>query len=323
MHHFHFNICQICSILLIISISCQEGEDIPVPELRQQNYSIGISSQIIEFNNIRLEIPEGAVNDCTLIAFGYTDICHQNGSVFYFRCLAPSLYPEELDFNMPVKLSISEDLYWIVDEYGYPVKEDINEISLYEILSGTSASAKIPDCEISYIEDKIIVSAEIDHLGIYQIGIDKEYYLDPGYVNVEIYSEDTVMVFYTINTLKFQYGNWGFARIYPSYLSNIKFLNLNAFEEEDGEAFWVYSQINSAGSFSRVQTNEEYLFSYSSDSTNFIRSLPYDTAFICITKFDNPGRIEGTYEGPGWFWTIMGNETKVVELKAEFSLPFE
>jgi hypothetical protein len=231
------------------------------------------------------------------------------------------LYPKSLVFNKPVRLSVSEDLYWIVDEYGEPVSEDINEISLYEILK--DSSAKIPDCEISYWQDKIIVSAGIEHFGYYQIGIDKEYYLDPGFVNVEIYFEDTISVTYTINTIKSLYGNWGVARIYPAYLSNIMFLNLNAFEEKDGEAFWLYSQIDCAGTFLRVQTNEEYLFSYFSDSTNFVRSLPFDTALINITRFDNPGRIEGIYEGPGWFWTIMGNDTKVVELKAEFSLPFE
>jgi hypothetical protein len=321
MYRNYLNIYLISFINLIISAGCQKGELIPVPELKQQSYSIGPSSQIIEFNNIRLEIPEGSVKDCTLITFGYTDICNQVGSVFYFRCLAPSLYPKNLVFNKPVRLSVSEDLYWIVDEYGYPVNEDINEISLYEILS--DSAIKIPDCGISYLQDKIKVSAEIEHFGYYQIGIDKEYYLDPGFVNVEIYSEDTISFTYTINTIKSLYGNWGVARIYPAYLNNILFLNLNAFEEKDGEAFWLYSEVDSAGTFERIQTNEEYLFSYFSDSTNFVRSLPYDTALIKITRFDNPGRIEGTYEGPGWFWTIIGSNTKVVELKAEFSLPFE
>jgi hypothetical protein len=321
MYRNYFNIYLIICINLIILVCCQKGEVIPVPELKQQSFSIGTSSQVIEFNNIRLDIPDGSVNDCTLITFGYTDICNQNDSVFYFRCLAPSLYPQKLVFNKPIKLSVSEDLYWIVDEYGYPVNEDINEISLYEILA--DSVIKIPDCEISNFQDKIIVSAEIGHFGCYQIGIDKTYYLDPGFVNVEIYSEDTISVIYRINTIKSLYGNWGFARMYPAYLSNILFLNLNAFEEEDGEAFWLYSQVDSEGTFARVQTDEEYLFSYFSDSTNFIRSIPYDTALINITRFYNPGRIEGTYEGAGWFWTFMGNEIKEVEMKAEFSLPFE
>jgi hypothetical protein len=286
----------------------------------QQSYSISSSAQVIEFNNIRLDIPSGCVNDCTRITFGFTSICDRAGNIFFFRCTAPALNPENLVFNKPIKLSISEDSYWMVDEYGSPV-ENISEISIYQLTA--DSVIEVQNSTANYIQDKVIVSAEIESFGCYQIGMDKNFYLDPGFVNVGIYIDDTLSFTYTIHTIKSLPGNWGFARIYPEYLVSKHILNLNAFEENDGEAFWLFSQIDSTGIYSRVQTNEEYLFSYFSDSTKFIRSLPYDTALLKITRFDNPGRIEGTIESPGWFWTYTGYDTKVVELKAEFSLPFE
>lgn len=309
-----------CIGILTLLVSCQKGEIIPVPEIEQQTFSIGPSAQVIEFRNIRLDIPSGALADCTNIVFGYTDFCELDYGIHFFRCMVPALSPFDLVFTKPVRLTISEDEWWLMDEYGYGIDKETDQISLYEIDTENSSAVDISDSEISFRHEKIIASSDIMHFGYYQIGISRDYYLQPGQVSIEILSTDTNISF-TINTLRSRYGNWGYARSTPLYLGNDVILNLRAYEYEDGEGFEMFTQVAGTGDFKRISTNDEYLYSYFSDSAFSVRSAPFDSARIFLSRFDPDGSVEGTYEGPGWFWNNSSSTVKEVELKAAFFLP--
>jgi len=316
------------SFYLIIAISlllfgCDTGEDITVPENLPETFHITPEGQVIEFNNIRLEIPAGAVNETWTITFEYNDLCNQESYYIYlFRCLVPAINPSGLKFNKPVRLTITEDLYWIKieDRDGRPVTFDEEKILIYETTGYPDNPDELSDCSVEYIEDKIVVSADIEKFGSYQIGINwEDVDIKRDLAKIWIYFSENDSIYYEIRSF---YKS--FSQYFYNFLSEDRYFQTLLYNEAGTEEASLQARINGAGTYEHIWGSDEYFFTRFQDIYDNWYSVineQGETALLNIITFDRDARlVEGNFRAPGLMVRQYTEYYWWVEIKAEFSV---
>ena len=311
-------------LLLLFVLSCNRGEEIPAPELKQQTYSIGRLASVIEFDNIRLDIPDDAVDNSVVISFEYINMCEMYRNAFFINCMVPTINPVNTEFNKPVRLTIRENMHWFVDERGLDLGDYLDSIAIFELFEKYNFISEIEDCEIRFEGDDVIVSGDIWHLGSFQIGIrDEYYYKERGYVNYWMYFDyDTVEI--SVRT-----GSADQAQAYyqPSYLDENSYLVLQMQPDDPGDwpGLLFRAQIDTTGTYTKIARGfDEYFFATIPGTHDIytIRSLDGEIMNIDITRFDRgKGYVNGTFKGPG---RITNEDWSLIDemvLEVAFSLP--
>jgi len=325
-----FNKKHIPLLVLILTglFACNEGVEIPVPENRQTVYKITPSGQDIEYRDIRLEIPQGAVTSEQEMIFLTQNICDTSyGDIYFFLCEAFSLSPNNLEFSKPVRMSVSQDLNWIkvIDEEGYGVNLDKDKMVIYKIDTVNHTCTPLEDCELSYTMDKVTVATDINTFGVYQVGLDEKY-IDyrKGFMKVRFEN------FAGIDSFQFNSNiiGRGSANFIPAYLMQAFTLEIIVADRDGQGMGWIESQISGVGTYEKILSWDQqelfvaYYFPYE-DYGYAITSIDGDTAKINITRFDEEGgRVEGIIESSAY--QIHNNPdvpTYISTVRIHFSVP--
>jgi len=301
---------------------CNQGVEIPVPELKQKTYTIGPGASVLEFNNVILDIPAGAVTEETQLTFGYTDVCDIDRPVYFFRCPAISIYPVSLVFEKPVRITIRENLFWLKNQSAF--NADPYKSAMYSVSKNSSAFRKVEGASVLIEGDELVVSGEILELGYYQLGMGKdEFYPDWSSVNVEIVNDSLdLFVTYTLESNAESSGS-GYASYLPGYLQDSFYLYLTA--EEGNRVFALSSCIgDTVGTYRKPFIGQDFVITtYWSNSGYKILAgnVLGKTAEVTITRFDRPeGRIEGSFSGSGFItYADFDSDALEIELSAQFS----
>lgn len=315
-------------LLAGLLVACSQGEEIPEPEIKQLSYTIGPEASVLEFNNLVLEIPAGALREETQVVFGYTDICNMERDVYLFRCPAISINPASLVFEKPVRLSMRENLFWLDNETAFDV-DPLNS-AMYNVSKHSTAVEKVEDALVRISGDEVVVSGEIWELGTYQLGMEKQDWSpDWSFTRVELVNDSLdIEIAYTIESNRESSYTAGFASYLPGYLQDSFYLNLISRDDWQELSFALnIIAVDSLGTFRKPLNGQEYILS-SYPSTSGHRILASnalgEVGELTITRFDRPeGRIEGSYRGPGMLMILDGGSGSwEIELRAEFSFAF-
>jgi hypothetical protein len=216
---------------LVIFTSCTE-DYIPKPMINKM--FIDQNGGVVQNENIKLIFPKGAVDKKTQISFQNilsNELFYYSKTLSFF-CSPIEILPGNLGFNVPVNILIAYDRYWFktFDNQKREIHFDPNDLGLYrlnkytDVFNEVAVQAELIDrVTITYTNDSIIISAELDSTGYYGVGISNENLQnDIGDFQSEIFFSDPAIKSWKIN-------GKGTERQYTfCIVSNIAFSNLRS-----------------------------------------------------------------------------------------------
>ncbi len=285
-------------------LGCERGQ--PLPEAAPEAGLLPPSGGTVTLGSVSLQLPEGAVDEATPVRIDAANPCpgDPGQAVYLFRC-PYVIAPEQLRFNHPVVLTVTEYRYWLraVNEQGIDQSYPAEKVSLFEIDAPTGKATEVPGVQVQLLDDQVRLTASITRTGRYQIGVLREFIqFSGGWMEARLTGDiDT-----TITLRNYASASGGAVR-QTEYLGNRYTTTLFVLENPNDPVasprISILTTATAAGPFAFTNANGEnasVISYYRNGEKITVNPFLGEAVQLTFDRYDPPGgRVSGSYQTRG------------------------
>jgi hypothetical protein len=309
-------------ILTLSLLACRQ--DAPFPDINDSRLLLTPSAKTLVSGKYTFTVPEGAISSPTEFAIDESSLCnyvYPANDIYLFRCIT-SFSPQNSRFQKPVTLTITEDRYWLrpVNELSLAQDYPVERLRLYEINTLAGRAIELPGARVQIKGDQISISAQINHLGDYQIGIPRS---EIQFVGGRM---EAILTGEINKTVRIESNKTGSGGVFQQseYLSNYTSTVIGMYADPknplEADAIQIVTSETKVGIhnvITRLGENVAIVIYIQNGQKYTVTPFLDEPATIRFTRYEQPGgMVEGSYRTLG----VVTPGDKVVRMTINFSV---